>query len=353
MLLMDWVQSLKGSTSRRNRIRRPCVGIERLEDRTLLSGHGLLVEADVVTVNEGETAVNLGSITGAEGEDVTLTASIGTVTEVDGEFTWSFDTDDGPGESQEVTIFAEDADGDTVELSFELIVENVAPEVSISGPAEVVAGDTVEFTLNVSDPSIADMEAGFTFDIDWNGDGEIDETVTGMDGLVVSHTFETTGATTVVVTATDKDGGVSAEAEILVDVTAQVTVDPGKINLTGLARSQGRANGVITVIVRSTDDFDAATIDVSTATFAGANVSHSSLEDVNGNGRLDLVLHFRLKDTNLLETYSSNVQAGGSALQSIEAELSAETDDGGSFSAAANVDVMMKGKALRDLLDSI
>ena len=47
---------------------------------------------------------------------------------------------------------------------------------------------------------------GFDYDIDWDGEGTVDQIVSGPDGTTVYHTFTAGGSTTVIVTATDKDG---------------------------------------------------------------------------------------------------------------------------------------------------
>ncbi|HET8546839.1 MAG TPA: hypothetical protein VFL57_02495, partial [Bryobacteraceae bacterium] len=55
-----------------------------------------------------------------------------------------------------------------------------------------------------------------------------------------------------------------------------------------------RSQGVIPVAILPTDSFDPGTGDVATVTFgAGAATSrHNSIEDVNGDHKADLVLHF-------------------------------------------------------------
>ena len=63
-----------------------------------------------------------------------------------------------------------------------------------------------------------------------------------------------------------------------------------------------RADGVIPVAILSADDFDATTVDPATVKFGpnGAANSHQpSFEDVDGDGTLDIVLHFRAADTGI------------------------------------------------------
>lgn len=75
--------------------------------------------------------------------------------------------------------------------------------------------------------------------------------------------------------------------------------DPNSINC-------NNENGVIAVAILTTDDFDATTVDHTTVTFEGASEIHvnkntgeplSHEEDVDLDGDIDLVFHFRIGDT--------------------------------------------------------
>ncbi|MDX1748068.1 MAG: LamG-like jellyroll fold domain-containing protein, partial [Halobacteriales archaeon] len=84
-------------------------------------------DMDPIVVDEGQTAINTGTVSDPDGDAVTLSASVGTITNNgDGTWSWSFDTTDGPAESQTVTIDADDGNGGTAQTSFTLTVQNVA-----------------------------------------------------------------------------------------------------------------------------------------------------------------------------------------------------------------------------------
>ena len=83
-------------------------------------------------------------------------------------------------------------------------------------------------------------------------------------------------------------------------------------------------NGVITVAILTTDTFDATTVDHTTVSFEGAGETHVNkktgepirhVEDVDLDGDMDLVFHFRLGDTALI-------------CESTEGTLIGETYDG-------------------------
>ncbi len=70
----------------------------------------------------------------------------------------------------------------------------------------------------------------------------------------------------------------------------------------------GNMNGVVPVAILSTTVFDATALDHTTVTFEGASETHIDkktsipvrhVDDVNSDGLMDLVFHFRFGDTNL------------------------------------------------------
>jgi hypothetical protein len=86
-----------------------------------------------------------------------------------------------------------------------------------------------------------------------------------------------------------------------IEVDIKPGSDPNSINCNAV-------NEMITVAILTTEEFDATTVDHTTVTFEGASEIHvdkktggpqSHEEDVDKDGDVDLVFHFRLGDTNL------------------------------------------------------
>ncbi|MFL6210416.1 MAG: LamG domain-containing protein [Pyrinomonadaceae bacterium] len=74
------------------------------------------------------------------------------------------------------------------------------------------------------------------------------------------------------------------------------------------------SRGKVPVAILSTAAFDASTVDVASITFAGAHVARrkngtfmASLEDVNGDGLRDLVLHFNTQDLRGLNNSTTSI----------------------------------------------
>lgn len=64
--------------------------------------------------------------------------------------------------------------------------------------------------------------------------------------------------------------------------------NPNNINL--------RSNGVVPVAVLTTNDFEVSSIDPTTVEFAGAEPVRITLEDVDEDGDLDMLFHFKTQD---------------------------------------------------------
>jgi hypothetical protein len=102
----------------------------------------------------------------------------------------------------------------------------VLPVATLTGPPAGYPSQALTFTLGaIGDPP----GTGFTYQIDWNGDGVVDQTVTGPSGTTVTHAYAAAGDNAVAVTATDPGGFTSPQTFQYVNilpVTVAVQTDP-------------------------------------------------------------------------------------------------------------------------------
>lgn len=131
---------------------------------------------------------------------------------------------DGPA-ARNVRVRIDDGHGHVVDSAATLLtVNNVAPTAAIAGPASGNAGQSLTYTFSAADVVAADNAASFTYNIDWDGDGTVDQTTSGSGaGVAVAHTYAAANGYTIRATATDKDSGVSLVATKSVTVNAVTT----------------------------------------------------------------------------------------------------------------------------------
>jgi Ca2+-binding RTX toxin-like protein len=121
---------------------------------------------------------------------------------------------------------------------------NVLPVASLAGPVSGTVNQALTFVLSASGGPAGSV---YTFKIDWNGDGLTDQTVNGLSGTTVTHSFASAGTTTVVLTAS-LNGLTSAPASATVNilgVTVQIGADPGDPTRQALFVTETGANDTI------------------------------------------------------------------------------------------------------------
>ncbi len=141
-----------------------------------------------------------------------------------------------------------------------------------------------------------------------------------MSNTLDSSNFALNDQIKVICTPDDgTDTGNPAEATVNISILnydAGIDVKPGSeenpINL--------KSKGVIPVAIYTTEGFDATTVDIETVTFGPneAPVVHYGYEDIDDDGDIDLILHFR-------------TQATGIAQDDTEVTLTGVTDSGTVF----------------------
>jgi len=87
-----------------------------------------------------------------------------------------------------------------------------------------------------------------------------------------------------------------------VDIDIKPGSTPNSINL--------KSKGVVPVAVLSTNSFDACTIDPATVTFAGADPVRWKCKDIDDDGDMDMLLHFKTQELNLDQSSTEAVLAG-------------------------------------------
>lgn len=134
---------------------------------------------------------------------------------------------DGPGTFQ-VTLRAWDLGSATPSVATaDIALANAPPSaLQLVGRTPIV-GLPRSFALDVHDPSAVDQAAAFSYAIDWDNDGAIDQQLSGPAGLSVVHTFAAAGAHHPRVTVSDRDGGTSSFS-----INLYVAL-PGDANLDG------------------------------------------------------------------------------------------------------------------------
>jgi hypothetical protein len=271
----------------------------------------LMPTMNIITVNEGELATNSGTVTDPDGDLLSFSANIGEVEDDDGDgiWLWNFHSTDGPDDSTTVLIRATDGNA-TGSTSFELIVQNVAPDVfAPDSRIEIISGETLLAQAEYVDPSPVDAHVS-TIDFglgEGPEPGTIEVTYPGRGITRGEKRYVEPGIYTVTICVTDDDNGTGCdtlEVEV-VPFLVMIDIKPGSFpNSINLDR-----RGVIPVGILSEADFDATDIIPQTACFGDAEdalqrdctMEKKKIhpEDANGDGLTDAVLHFATSETGI------------------------------------------------------
>ena len=175
-------------------------------------------------------------------------------------------------------------------------VANVAPTVALDLTSTISSGEQSDAQVKFSDPGASDLP--WQYVIDW-GTGEATRGTTNDQNLLrfTSPRYCAAGVYTVRTSVTDKDQGLGSAS-----ATLRVQRIPISVNVLTKSINQS-ANGKLPVAILGTSVFDARQIDVATLRIGssandGVSVARrpngsfmSSIEDLNGDGFADLVVH--------------------------------------------------------------
>ncbi len=151
----------------------------------------------------------------------------------------------------------------------------------------------------------------------------------GMGGCIIEQTGPLTWLLHLddAFSSDDDDNDVLIQIHLEPAVSVSIDIKPGSFPNSINPKSEG----VIPVAILSTNTFDATTVDPLSVKFGpdGATVEHGRghREDVNGDGKKDLVLHFRTQDTGIVcgdtsasltgKTISGQAIAGSDSIQTV------------------------------------
>jgi Ca2+-binding RTX toxin-like protein len=246
------------------------------------------VPADA-TIDEGGTFTGSGSFTDPGTSDTwTATVDYGDGTgaqplTLNADNTFDLNHVYTAGGTFTVTVAVTDDDGGSGTGSFVVTAVNVPPVVTVSGPSIGVRGQPLPFTLTATD-SQADMDAGFTFEIDW-GDGSPVEQIQGQSGTAATHAFAEEGTFTITVTATDQDGAASDPVSQTVEIEAAAIIDD-PLNPGHTLLAVGGTEGNDTIVINPSRGFKVLIGGESIGTFSGAE--RIAIYGMDGNDNIHI-----------------------------------------------------------------
>jgi len=136
----------------------------------------------------------------------------------------TFTAIDGPAITT-IGLTVTDGHGASATTSFLVTITSVAPQVTITAPDTVPAGDPLELHAAITDSGNDTV----TVAVDW-GDGNTEPLQGPMSvpaASTVDHTYPAPGTFTVTVTVTDDDGAATVKTHQVVVTAAPITVDAG------------------------------------------------------------------------------------------------------------------------------
>ena len=272
-----------------------------------------------------------------EGESVTFTTTAtdpGTLDTLT--YSWNFGDNTNPTTGQNakhifvdngnynVVLTVTDKDGGVTTQTVVAKVDNVAPTVaSIAKPATIKEGESVTFSATATDPGVLD-----TLTYSWN----FGDNTTPVSGQNVNHTFADNGNYNVVLTVTDKDGGVTTQtvvakvdnvAPTVVSIVKPSTIKEGEsVTFSATATDPG----VLDTLTYSWNFGD------NTTPVSGQNVNHTFVD----NGNYNVVLTVTDKDgAATIQTVVASVDNVAPTIVSINKPTAIKEGESITFSATA------------------
>jgi hypothetical protein len=201
----------------------------------------------------------------------------------------------------------------------EVTVLNVAPTVDAGLDTNIISGETYFVNATFTDPGILDTHSA-TIDFGTSSGAEpgVVGQGAGFGTVSGSHQYLVPGLYKVEVCVTDDEGDQGCSTltltidpyPVVIDIKPGGTSNP--INL--------KSKGKVPVAVITTEDFDATIVDPITVLFAGASPTKWSWEDIDRDGDLDLMLHFKTQELSELDGDSTQATLTAETLYGVTVE---------------------------------
>lgn len=179
-----------------------------------------------------------------------------------------------------------DKDGDATEYAAQVVINNVAPRVSSLATATIYSGETYQATQSFTDPGV--LDAMWTYVLSWGDSRGPGGSTADQSPIAVAERFFRAGSYSVSLEVTDKDGDTGRGTAYITVLRLPVPVDvrPSAIKLS----EQGEAK--LPVAILSTATVDVSTVELGTVRLGRSPAVKAAREDLNGDGRTDVLLHF-------------------------------------------------------------
>ncbi len=204
-----------------------------------------------------------------------------------------------------VALALTDGESNAATATVEAVISNAAPVVMPLADRTIYSGDTLSVTASFTDPGVVDTH-GATFD--W-GDGEsadgLVEETGGVGTASASRVYYEPGTYTVAVNVLDDDGGVGGGSFNLTVEALPIEIDLRPFSWRNVVNTRSRGFSVAILSTAgefgslAARDVDAGTVRLDPGSAPGRRWRGSLRFDVNRDGRRDLVLRFRTRDTEL------------------------------------------------------
>lgn len=247
--------------------------------------------------HEGEELGFAGVVHDPHGDDVSLSWSFGDGAVAFGSEPVHVYIDNG---TYDVVLTAADGLSES-SAATTATIHNLPPHVTIRGEAQILSGDLAVIETGFNDQGVED--APWSWSIQWlPGDADAGVARRASTLLSSSRVMLRPGERAVTVQVEDKDGGLGT-------ATLPFTVLPRPIGLIvkpgdeeATAPINLRSSGLTPVALLSDDRFNASLVDgssIAAGPAGAAPVRPGALEDADGDGLLDLMLHFQTRSLGL------------------------------------------------------